>query len=171
MQIQSFAHGQIYPYLKDNKPLMCPSDRPDSLYYQREFYLSSYIWNGAVSGYNTTTERTYKLARFRPDGILQWESDETIPVSFNDAADFPSEGFMRWHGGSRNSADPTQESGTMATVGMFDGSSKRMSSKALYQLAAGGSEWDVPYPMPAFSSVPNELWCNPGATNGALGGL
>src|ERR1700722_2767720 len=108
LQLDAFKRGQLYSYLKEPKIFMCPGDELNSLFYQREFYLSSYIWNGAVTGYDTVTDRTYKLGQFNPGGILQWESDETAADTFNDGADFPSEGFTRRHGGNPN-GDPTQD--------------------------------------------------------------
>lgn len=168
LQQASFAQGQVYPYLKDFKPLMCPGDRPDGLFYQRLFYLSSYIWNGAVNGYDTSGTNSFKLGQFKPIAILQWESDETAPISFNDGADLPTEGFTRRHGGHRN-IDPTMDTRAMVTVGVIDGSSKQMSSKALYQLGAGGP-WETSYPVPPDpAALPNELWCNPGTPDGLPG--
>jgi len=163
-QKDSVTKGQLYPYLKTSKVLMCPGDRPDSLFYQREMYISSYVWNGAVSGYDRQTDKTHKLDRFKPNAILQWESDETIPITFNNCGDFPYEGFTRRHGGSR-SGDPTQDARGKATVGLFDGSSKRASVKELFRLAGGFGYFPDGPPLPA--DVPNELWCNPGSVNGA----
>jgi prepilin-type N-terminal cleavage/methylation domain-containing protein len=167
LQLAAFQQGQLYSYLTEQKLLMCPGDVLNSLFYQREFYLSSYIWNGAVSGYDTTTDKSYKLGAFKPNGILQWESDETAPTTFNDGADFPSEGFTRRHGGGNG--DPTQDTRGRVTVGVFDGSSKQWSLKDLYQLS--GSLYNDPNsgnlgPSPG-TIVPNELWCNPTAANGA----
>jgi prepilin-type N-terminal cleavage/methylation domain-containing protein len=167
-QLDAFKRGQLYSYFQNPKILMCPGDLLDSLFYQRTYYLSSYIWNGAVTGYDTATDNTYKLSRFKPTNILQWESDENSPPSFNDGADFPSEGFTRRHNGIR-SGDPTQDVRGRVTVGLFDGSSKQMSPKDLYQLAG-----DL-YTDPASGNlgpdtgtvVPNDLWCNPASPDGA----
>jgi prepilin-type N-terminal cleavage/methylation domain-containing protein len=168
-QLDAFKRGQLFSSLNSQKTLMCPGDRLNSAFYQRQFYLSSYVWNGAVTGYDKRTERTYKLARFKPTNILQWESDETSPQSFNNAADFPSEGFTRRHGGS--SSDPEQDSHGRVTVGLVDGSAKQMSLKELYHLCGGYSidplSGDLG-PAPG-TAVPNDLWCNPGSANGAYG--
>jgi prepilin-type N-terminal cleavage/methylation domain-containing protein len=164
-QLDAFTKGQLAPYLKTQKALMCPGDRVDALFYQRLFYLSSYVWNGAISAYDVSSSKTYKLAEFKADAVVQWESDETIPNTFNDGGNFPTEGFTRRHGGNR-SGDPTQDTRAMVTIGLFDGSSKQLSSKVLYQLGAGG-DWENPYPVPPMgAALPNELWCNPGSTNG-----
>jgi prepilin-type N-terminal cleavage/methylation domain-containing protein len=171
LQLAAFQQGQLYSYLTEQKLLMCPDDVLNSLFYQREFYLSSYIWNGAVSGYDTMTDKSYKLGSFKPNAILQWESDETAPPTFNDGADFPSEGFTRRHGGGNG--DPTQDTRGRVTVGVFDGSSKQWSLKDLYQLS--GSLYNDPNsgnlgPSPG-TVVPNELWCNPTAGNGAYSAM
>jgi prepilin-type N-terminal cleavage/methylation domain-containing protein len=164
-QLDSFQHGQLYTYLKDPKLLMCAGDKANSLFYQRQMYISSYIWNGAVSGYdNSSTEKTYKIGQFKPDAILQWESDETDPSSFNDGANFPYEGFTRRHGGNRD-GDPTQDAGARVTVGLFDGSANRMSGMELYRMGGqiGASATGPPV---GATELPNALWCNPGSTNG-----
>ena len=168
LQQQDFAQGQLYPYVKALNVLMCPGDRPDPLFYKRLFYLSSYIWNGAVNGYDTGGTNAFKLGQFKPIAILQWESDETSPISFNDAADLPTEGFTRRHGGTR-SGDPTMDTRAMVTVGVIDGSSKQMNSKTLYQLGAGGP-WQASYQQPSSAAaLPNELWCNPMTPDGLPG--
>ena len=167
-QLDGFKRGQLYPYFKDPKIMMCPGDKLDANFYQREFFLSSYQWNGAVNGYDKTTDRTYKMARFKPTSILQWESDETITSSFNDGADFPSEGFTLRHG-SKPGGDPTQDFRGQVIVGKFDGSSKQMSLKDLYDLS-GSNYTDPSYgdtgPEPGLL-VPNDLWCNPESPTGS----
>jgi prepilin-type N-terminal cleavage/methylation domain-containing protein len=162
-QLDSFTQGQLHAYLTDSKSLMCPGDRVDSLFYQREMYISSYVWNGAVSSFDTSSSNTHKLGQFKPADILQWESDETIPTTFNDGADIPSEGFTRRHGGSRT-ADPTQDSGSRVTIGYFDGGAKQMHAIDLYRLSGTGSS---PFgPLSSAISLPNAFWCNPDSTNG-----
>ena len=135
-QLDSVKTGQLYPYLKSTDVLMCPGDRVDAPFYERQMLISSYIWNGAVSSYDISSIKTRKLSQFKPTAILQWESDETSPISFNDGGNFPNEGFTRRHGGNRD-GDPTQDSRSQVTVGMFDGSAKRMSARELYRLSGG----------------------------------
>jgi prepilin-type N-terminal cleavage/methylation domain-containing protein len=163
------ATGQLFSYLTTSQILMCPGDRVNSLFYQRQMYISSYVWNGAISGYDVLTDKTFKLGQFNPGAILQWEADETIPTSLNDGADYPNEGFTRRHGGSP-SADPTRNSGSMVTIGLIDGSAKRMSSMELYRLA-GGLGFNGNGPPAGMPDLPNDLWCNPGSANGGPGGL
>ena len=163
-QLQSLANGQLYPYLIAPKTLMCPGDRVDSVFYQREMYISSYVWNGAISSFDSSSARTHRVGEFKPSNILQWESDETAPGTFNDAADLPSEGFTRRHGGARM-GDPTRDSRSRVTIGLFDGSARQMPGMTLYQLS-GGLGYGPFGPPPGITSLPNELWCNPDSTNG-----
>jgi hypothetical protein len=164
-QVASFAQGQLAQYLQTQQILMCPGDRVNSLFYQRQMYITSYVWNGAVSSYDITSFRTHNLGQFQPGNILMWETDETIPLSFNDGADFPYEGFTRRHGGSPD-GDQTEDGASMATIGLFDGSTRRMSAKDLFAMA--GTSNDANGPPPGTVAMPNNLWCNPDATNGAM---
>jgi len=157
-QLAAVKTGQLYPYLKSTDVLMCPGDRVDALFYERQMYISSYVWNGALSSYDITSSKTHKLSQFKPTAILQWESDETSPVTFNDGGNFPTEGFTRRHGGNRG-GDPTRDAGRV-TVGLFDGSARRMSALELFQLA-GESGTGYSGPLAEMKDVPNELWCNP----------
>jgi prepilin-type N-terminal cleavage/methylation domain-containing protein len=162
-QLNAVSTGQLYPFLKSFDVLLCPGDRVDALFFERPMLISSYIWNGAVSSYDTSSFKTRKLGQFKPTAILQWESDETSPITFNDAGNYPNEGFTRRHGGNRD-GDPTQDSRSQVTVGMCDGSAKRMSALELYRLSGGlGSGGGPPTDM---KDVPNDLWCNPGDPRG-----
>ena len=158
-QLDAVKTGQLYPYLKSTDVLMCPGDRVNAQFYERQMYISSYVWNGAISRFIITNSQALKLGQFRPTAILQWESDETRPISFNDGGNLPNEGFTRRHGGNRD-MDPAQDTRSRVTVGMFDGGAKRMSARELYQLAGGLAPGDTT-PPPGMSDVPNDLWCNP----------
>jgi prepilin-type N-terminal cleavage/methylation domain-containing protein len=163
-QLDAVTTGQLYPYFKNASVLKCPGDKPDPNFYERQMYISSYIWNGAVSSYDSTSAKTHKLGQFKPTCILQWESDEMNPISFNNCANLCHEGFTRRHGGSP-SEDEMEDSHGKATIGLFDGSSKRMSLKELGILSGQIGAYAVAPPtLPTV--LPNELWCNPDATNG-----
>lgn len=165
-QLQAVTQGQLYRYYSNAKITMCPADREDALFDQREMYVSSYIWNGAVSSYDNTSANTHKLNQFAPTRILEWESDEMNPISFNDGADFPYEGFTRRHGGNRT-PDPNDDLRAKVTVGMFDGSSKWMLLSDLRTLSGElGAYSGLPPDLP--SVLPNDLWCNPDSTNGLI---
>jgi prepilin-type N-terminal cleavage/methylation domain-containing protein len=140
-QVESARKGLLFAYLKTTDVFKCPDDRPDARFYKRVVYISSYVWNGAVCGYNNeTADKPYKLGQFKPNAILQWEGNEAGEVPFNDCSDYPSEGA-------------TQRHRTTVTVGMFDGSSKKLMLLNFNALAVQGLE-------------PNELWCNPASWNG-----
>src|SRR5579859_4077375 len=140
-QVESARKGLLFTYLKTTDVFRCPDDRPDALFYMRVVYISSYVWNGAVCGYsNEMADKPYKLGQFKPNAILQWEGNEKGEVPFNDCSDYPSEGA-------------TQRHRTVVTVGLFDGSSKKLTLLNFNALAVQGLE-------------PNELWCNPASWNG-----
>jgi prepilin-type N-terminal cleavage/methylation domain-containing protein len=159
-QVESFRNGQCAPYIKTEKILMCPGDKPNAQFKTRQIYITSYVWNGAVVGYPPFPPpkpfpRTFKINQFRPDRILQWEADENTggrPNAnyFNDFANYPDQGLSGRHGKG-------------AVVGAFDRSTPRMTTNAFLQLAggvdptpAGGSRWVFAKP-----AAPNQLWCSP----------
>lgn len=163
-QLQSVTQGQIYRYYSNAKILMCPTDVEDAEFDQRQMYVSSYIWNGAVSSYDTSSSNTHKLTQFAPTRILEWESDEMNPISFNDGANLPYEGFTRRHGGKRT-ADPNADVQAKVTLGRFDGSAQWMHLGDLRALSGLlGAYTGAPQDAP--SVLPNDLWCNPDSTNG-----
>jgi len=155
------------------KTLMCPRDTVNSLFYQRQLYISSYVWNGAVTGFDATTSKTYRIDQFKPTDILMFEADETIPDTFNNTANFPAEGFTRRHGGQPNHSGATgsqaTDSHSQVATAFFDGSAKFMSAMELTKIAGGG--WQGPSvgdrgPTDPTTSLPTALWCNPGSTKG-----
>jgi prepilin-type N-terminal cleavage/methylation domain-containing protein len=115
--------GALWPYLGKTNVYFCPLDLIQSTFNSRparksqfQFYenltykqlfaarghqLSSYICNGAVSGYNhyggKSKPNTFKTSAFQPTNYLLWESDEGVPGWFNDGASFPDEGFSWRH--------------------------------------------------------------------------
>ena len=70
--------GLLYQYLTNPKLFLCPEDVVDQNYLKREEIISSYMWNGAVVAYSGTGKYTnsFKMNRFKPTNILQWECDE-----------------------------------------------------------------------------------------------
>jgi prepilin-type N-terminal cleavage/methylation domain-containing protein len=149
-QIASFKKGQLGPYIKAEKILMCPADNKEEMIAQRGIYMTSYSWNLVVNYWGSAT-RTRKLTHFKADAILQWEVDEKQPTYFNDFANFPDEGVSARHGKG-------------ATIGCFGGSAERIRTNVFYTLAGGrvvnltdgGKSWKkIP------NDVPNRLWCTP----------
>jgi prepilin-type N-terminal cleavage/methylation domain-containing protein len=159
-QIQDFKNGQLYAYLADPKVMVSPADVKSSLYFQRQIYITSYIWNGAVIGYDRGSfptgpgqiPHTFKLGQFKPSAVLMWETDETVPFFFNDFANYPDQGLSGRYGKA-------------AIVGFFDGSSRRIDIAQFSSWAgcangvwnlAGGTRWRF-----VKGGLPNQLWCSP----------
>jgi prepilin-type N-terminal cleavage/methylation domain-containing protein len=149
-QINSLHQGQIYPYLKSDKMYICPADKPNNLFYQRGVYITSYVWNGAISGFSTN--RSFKITQFKPDVITEWETDETVPFDFNDSSSFPDEGISSRHGKG-------------ATVGLVSGSTTSVILKNWYGNGLAGTLNSRGAGIPA-NLLPNTLWCNPNKGNG-----
>jgi prepilin-type N-terminal cleavage/methylation domain-containing protein len=161
-QVESFKRGQLFNFVKNERILRCPADKTTHpKFMQRLIYTTSYVWNGAVVGYPRFPlpipyPRTFKLSRFKPDCILEWEADENMgggaanPNYFNDFANYPDQGLSGRHGNG-------------AVIGIIDGSAARMQTNTFMRLAggvdptpAGGSRWRFAQPAP-----PNQLWCSP----------
>jgi prepilin-type N-terminal cleavage/methylation domain-containing protein len=158
-QMVDFKNGQLYVYLKDPKVMASPADVKNSLYYQRQIYISSYVWNGAVIGYDHGSfptgpgqiPSTFRLSQFKASAVLMWETDETQPFFFNDFANYPDQGISGRYGKA-------------AIVGFFDGSSRRIDISEFSSWAGcvngvwnvqGGTRWKF------VKTLPNQLWCSP----------
>lgn len=158
--------------LKTVKVLQCPADVLNTLYYGRGEYLSSYIWNGAVNGYEMAPKvtidgvslaGTYKISRFNSDAILMWENDETLTTfgQWNDFVNYPDQGVSARHGKG-------------ATVGLFSGPAMRMNLVQFYQYAANQSTPYAPHDgtgcnnFPGHAGLPNPLWCSPAKPFGTI---
>jgi prepilin-type N-terminal cleavage/methylation domain-containing protein len=173
LQMGYVMKGQLWPYLKSYKLLMCPSDGPgkDPNLYSRPVVVTSYVWNGALVGYPSTADSmstpVYKLTnpRFKADTVLQWETYER-PVNgvsyFNDFSSYPSEGISPRHGKG-------------AIVGMFGGTAERIRYQTWYETtAAANSSYNsfacckapqntTGYVAPN-NTAPNRAWCNGNST-------
>jgi prepilin-type N-terminal cleavage/methylation domain-containing protein len=151
-QVNYLRLGQLFPYVKTEKIFLCPADKPNNLYYQRNIYITSYVWNGAVCGYGNLTgpkgQGSYKITLFKPQSIIQWETDELTPFYFNDASSFPDEGISGRHGKG-------------ATVGLVSGSTEKIMLAQYYSNKYAGAQGQRGAGIPP-SALPNQLWCNPG---------
>ncbi|HEX4265788.1 MAG TPA: prepilin-type N-terminal cleavage/methylation domain-containing protein [Verrucomicrobiae bacterium] len=167
-QLDAVTKGQLYRYFGVAKTLKCPADREsDPFFMQREMYISSYIWNGALSSYDTASIKSHKLSQFRPTSILQWESDEMNPSSFNDSANLPYEGFTRRHGG-RRTENPNDDLRARVNIALFDGSSTLISLGQLAALAGQLGPYTGGPPKALPTMLPNDLWCNPDIATGMI---
>jgi len=155
-QVNYLRQSQLFPYVKTEKIYLCPADKPNGLYYQRNIYITSYVWNGSVCGYgNLTTGKgqgSYKITLFKPQSFIQWETDELTPFFFNDASSFPDEGISGRHGRG-------------ATVGLVSGSTEKIRVVEWYSNKYAGTSGSRGASIPA-QSLPNQCWCNPGQANG-----
>lgn len=158
-QVNYVRSGQLFPILKTEKVFLCPADIVNALYYQRNIYFTSYVWNGAICGFGAPggsragiAPKSYKITAFKPMSIIQWETDEKTPFYFNDCSSFPDEGISGRHGKS-------------ATVGLVSGSTQTLKVIEWYGNGYAGASGSRGGGIPA-SSLPNPAWCNPGTANG-----
>ncbi|MBX3748152.1 MAG: type II secretion system protein [Verrucomicrobiae bacterium] len=144
----TIERGQLWPYHLTKQLYWCPLDRTNnSLFRQREMQVSSYVMNGAVSGYSTGPGgnfTSYKANQFGADRMLYWEADEKLPSNWDNAASRPDEGV-------------TQRHNTGSVMGMFGGHTEFMKFRTYYREAGIGG----------FPGVrPGRFWCNPGSPRG-----
>jgi len=151
-QLTYFRQGQLYSFIKTEKVMMCPADKPDALFYQRGILYTSYVWNGAINAYSGN--RSFKLSQFKPLSVLMWETDEKTPFFFNDSSSFPDEGISARHGKG-------------AIIALVSGSTERIAVREWYsnagQFAGASGARGLQIPL---SLLPNRAWCNPGRPNG-----
>src|SRR5262245_43434865 len=141
-QRAAMRNGQMWPFVNAEKIFLCPADMLGDLFYQRYQDVTSYIWDGSISGGGTLAGTTYKIThRFiKPDSIVQWESDERFPFLFNDPCSYPDEGISFRHGKG-------------ATVGLAGGSTERIAYKdwSTAQMAGNTRGYGVTF---AFNAIP-----------------
>ena len=153
IQLNYWKKGELYPILKNEKILMCPADAVNNLFYQRDIYITSYVWNGAVCGFSDIPAgKSYKISAFKPMSILQWETDEKTPFYFNDCSSYPDEGISGRHGKG-------------ATVALVSGSTQNIELAQWYTSYYAGAQGSRGAAIPA-NQLPNQVWCNPGKANG-----
>ena len=149
--------GLLYPYLKSIKLFRCPEDAINADTYKRAILISSYVFNGAIVGYPDGTATMngtkfitpFKISKFKPTNILEWENDEknTAAGNWNDFSNFPLEG---------NPALPSFDTirhGKSCQVGRIDGSAARVPKTDMIGWANN-------------TTTPNDLWYNPNSTTG-----
>jgi prepilin-type N-terminal cleavage/methylation domain-containing protein len=152
-QLRYFKQGQLFPFLKTEKVMLCPADKVNPLFYQRGILFTSYVWNGAINGYqDALAGRPYKITQFKPLSVLMWETDERTPFFFNDSSSFPDEGISERHGKG-------------ATIALFSGSTERITVREWYGNVFAGAAGARGGGIPG-NRLPNRAWCNPGSANG-----
>jgi len=153
--------GELYQFLKSEKLLICPQDTqitPSHLF--RWEILTSYCWNGAVVAYGKEPKDAngyyppYKISKFKPTNILQWENNEALASAtstggWNDVANFPLENDPS----GTKVPSYSKRHGKAAQVGRMDGSAGRA-------LKADMDNWCNG------TGTPNDMWCSPFSTDG-----
>lgn len=141
--------GQLWSYHKQRLIYWCPAENTNTAAFRaREMQVSSYTINGSVSGFGTSPTGkpfvSYKMALFKSQNMLYWESDEKTPSYYDNAASRPDEGGSQRH-----------NIGIM--MGMFGGQTEFIKFKQ-YAFEAG---------LPGFpGQKPGRMWCNPGKPTG-----
>ena len=151
-QVQSFQKGLLYHYIPNEKILRCPADELNSLFFMRQQYLTSYIWNGGVVRYgHSGTTMKLNAPELKGSYVLMWENDErkTQYGQWNDFSNYPDEGISRRHGDG-------------AMVATLDGSALRMDMRDFYNLAGNAANPTAGYNAADYGTAqpapPNDLW-------------
>lgn len=132
--------GLFWNTLHDARIYMCPMDLTNTpLFAQRLQQVSSYVLNGAVSGFDRMLYPCMKLGSLAPDAAAFWETDETEPHYFNDGASYVTEGVSARHLQG-------------AVNGAFDGSVSYIKFDRWYEEVSQTNK--------------NQLWCYPNSGNG-----
>jgi prepilin-type N-terminal cleavage/methylation domain-containing protein len=174
-QVAAFKTGQLAKYLGNaQKTLMCPKDVVESSGSKKSFFLkrnikiTSYLWSGQVGGYIAASlgrhpplspdGRTFKLSAIpSSNAILQWEGNELLDFSFNDAAGYPSEESVsqRHSGGFTTKLAVDVKGG--AAVGCIGGHALNMKYRQWSEMAGSVTDPKIKRIVPA----PNDLYWDP----------
>jgi prepilin-type N-terminal cleavage/methylation domain-containing protein len=135
--ISDLTNGALWRYVGDARVYRCPMDKgPWNSNGQK---LSSYIMNGAVSGYGGGIH-SYRLFQFSANDIMFWEADRFRFRAGDDLSQFPNEGLDNRHNPG-------------ACVSCFDGHVEWMPLSHFNEMAYS-------------TGVRNRLWCKPGSATG-----
>jgi len=89
----AYQGGLLWQYTKSMATYWCPADNTNaanSTWPTRNQRLSTYVMNGAVNGYYTTTYPPFKRNRINKLGYLMWEPDDTqTALAYNDGSAIP----------------------------------------------------------------------------------
>lgn len=132
-----YSSGQLWPYLaQERRVYRCPTDRRND---GRRQQLSSYVMNGAMSGFSERA--SFARDRFLPEDVAMWEPVAGNIVAYNDGANqaVEREGPGRRHGSGSH----------VLAIGGHAVFLRHNQAKQLMN-----------------SSKRNELWCSPATKNG-----
>lgn len=131
-------NGQLWPYLKEERTYRCPQDEPPFIAGSTH-RITSYLMNGAFSGYGSSPTIIYKSHKFPPSAIMFWEVDSLSSAGYyNDGSSFPNEAV-------------TQRHLTGLTVGSRDGHTEWFTYAQYWVEEA---------------KDPGRLWCKPDSATG-----
>lgn len=178
-QVLFFKVGQLGPLLGDYHVMWCPKDVATRhsgsknasrtlayLWIKRPVKVTSYCWNGAISGYGganviggrtlSPEGKTYKVTNFLPMDWQFWEQNESDPFFFNDAGNNEESigetislrhaGIAEWWTAPIMTAKSLKGG---AIVGMFDGHGEMVPWTKCHDLVTG----KIPFP--------NDILCGP----------
>jgi len=107
--LADYKNGQLFAYTGNIGVYWCPADltnSPSSSYPGRVNKFSTYVINGAASGYfKTTSANSFKLSQVNPMGCLFWEpeddpKDPLTAYAYNDGVNVPERDATRHQGPS-----------------------------------------------------------------------
>ena len=136
--------GLLWKYYETEAILRCPLDRTNTATWrQREMKVTSYIMNGAISGYGTSPlgapGSTFKASQFDPNDVIYFEGDERNLANWDNASSRPNEGI-------------TQRHNTGSVIASIGGHVEYLGFEEWYQLAGiGGFR----------GQKPSRVWCAP----------
>ena len=141
--------GQLWPYHNTKNLYWCPIEQTNTTFFKlREMQVTSYTMNGSVSSFGTSPTGipwiSHKLAKFKSDYMLYWESDENQPSYYDNATSSPNEGGSLRHNGG-------------IVMGMFGAQTEFIKFKN-YALEAGLGGFP--------GQRPGRMWCNPNKASG-----
>ena len=145
--LQAYATGTLWKYTGNIKTYACPSDpvkTNSAVFLNRSEKLSTYIMNGAISGFPTSdlSQKPFKISDFKQDSIITWEPDENNSSLFNDGSNTP------------DGEGPSRRHGKGCILLAIDGHAEFMLNTIASNLCK-----DI-------SNTRNVFWCNPGSVNG-----
>jgi prepilin-type N-terminal cleavage/methylation domain-containing protein len=139
----AFEGGQLWSYIgKSAAILRCPMDKTNTVNFaKRQNKMSTYIMNGAVCGYYSELNPSYKISQMRPTSYIMWEPDDIQdPYAYGDAASVPD---------------------------VKEGPAKRHETGCVVLGADGRGEWLKFQTFMTFLNQkgPNDVWCDPSRPN------
>jgi prepilin-type N-terminal cleavage/methylation domain-containing protein len=139
----AYEGGQLWSYIGKSAAIFrCPMDKTNTVNFaKRQNKMSTYIMNGAVCGYYSELNPSYKISQMRPTSYIMWEPDDIQdPYAYGDAASVPD---------------------------VKEGPAKRHETGCVVLGADGRGEWLKFQTFMAFLNQkgPNDVWCDPSRPN------